>query len=225
MKYIKYGITLSLMREEDIEMVRNWRNDPTVVNNYEYREFITPEMQKEWFTKVNNIHNLYTLIGFRGDQIGVVNLKDIDWEHQTTEGGIFIPDKKYHETPVTSIVSFLTTEIMFLLFNWKVARAHVLKDNKPIQAFIKTLGYVLSPGQEEVNNQEYVLDREKFEQIAPKLRKAIHVIADNTDPGKFVVEPFDYEHPVVLFFEDLAKKHVQFTRTETTEEGRIYYFV
>ena len=149
MKYIKYGVTLSLMKEEDIEMVRLWRNDPVVVANYEYRDFITPEMQKEWFRKVNNVNNLYTIIGYQGKKIGVVNLKGIDWERQTAEGGIFIPDTRYHETPVTSIVSFLTTEMMFLLFNWNEAKADVLKDNQPIRSFIKQLGYELSPGQEE----------------------------------------------------------------------------
>jgi UDP-4-amino-4,6-dideoxy-N-acetyl-beta-L-altrosamine N-acetyltransferase len=224
MKYEKYGITLSLMREEDIEMVRQWRNDPVVVANYEFREYINPEMQKEWFAKVNNINNLYTVIGYQGKKIGVVNLKNIDWENQTVEGGIFIPDTRYHETPVTSMVSFLTTEIMILLFNWKAAKAHVLKDNKPIQSFIRNLGYELSPGQENVNNQEYTLDREKFEKMAPKIRKAIHILAQDTLPGRFVVEPFDFDNPVALFFEDLAKRNLALSKTETTEEGRIYYF-
>ncbi len=224
MKYVKYGITLSLMREEDIETVRQWRNDPVVVANYEFREYITPEMQREWFRKVNNIHNLYTIIGYRGEQIGVINMKDIDWENQTTEGGIFIPDRKYHETPVTSIVSFLTTEIMFVLFNWKAARAHVLRDNKPIASFVRQLGYELSPGQEEVNNQEYVLSREKFDRMAPKIRKAIHILAQDTSPGKYIVEPDDFNNEVVLFFEEIAKKNVPFSKTETTPEGRIYYF-
>jgi RimJ/RimL family protein N-acetyltransferase len=225
MKYIKYGITFSLMREEDIEMVRNWRNDPVVVANYEFREYITPEMQKEWFRKVNNINNLYTVIGYRGEKIGVVNLKEIDWQGQTAEGGIFIPDTRYHETPVTSIVSFLTTEIMLILFSWKAAKAHVLKENRAIQAFIRQLGYELSPGQEEVNNQEYVLSREKFEKMAPKIRKAIHILAQDTSPGKFVVEPEDFGNEVVLFYEQLALKNVPFTKTEVTEEGRVYYFV
>lgn len=224
MKYIKYGVTFSLMREEDIEMVRRWRNDPVVATNFEYREFITPEMQKEWFGKVNNKNNLYTIIGYQGEKIGVINLKDIDWENQTTEGGIFIPDTRWHETPVTSIVSFLTTEIMLVLFNWKAAKAHVLKDNKPIQAFIRQLGYELSPGQEEINNQEYVLSREKFEKMAPKIRKAIHTLAQDTSPGRYIVEPFDFDNDVVLFFEDLARKNIPFSKTETTQEGRIYYF-
>jgi RimJ/RimL family protein N-acetyltransferase len=223
MKYIKYGITLSHLREEDIEMVRQWRNDPVVVANYEYREYITPEMQQAWFRSVNNTNNLYTIIGFQGEKIGVINLKDINWEEQTTEGGIFIPDPKYHETPVTSIVSYMTTEILFGLFNWKVARAHVLKENKPIQSFVRQLGYELSPGQEEINNQEYFLTREKFGQMAPRIRKAIHALANDISPGRFVVEPVDFNNDVVLFFEELAKKNFTFLKTEVTEEGRIYF--
>jgi len=91
------------------------------------------------------------------------------------------------------------------------------------QSFVRQLGYELSPGQEEINNQEYFLTREKFGQMAPRIRKAIHALANDISPGRFVVEPVDFNNDVVLFFEELAKKNFTFLKTEVTEEGRIYF--
>ena len=60
--------------------------------------------------------------------------------------------------------------------------------------------------------------------MAPKIRKAIHILAQDTSPGKYVVEPVDFDNEVVLFYEELARKNIPFSKTEVTEEGRIYYF-
>lgn len=224
MKFIKYGVTLSRLKEEEIEMVRRWRNDPVVVANYAFRDHITPEMQRQWFRSINNKNNLYLIIHYRGQTVGVINLKNINWEEQTAESGIFIPYKEYHETPVSAIVSFLTTEFLFKLFNWKAVHAHVLKGNQPVQAFVRQLGYELSPGQEEVENQEYSLSREKFEKLAPRIKKAIHTLAGDQSAGKCIIEPCDDQDELVIFLEELAKKNMRTLKTEITEEGRVYFF-
>ena len=224
MKFIKYGVTLSRLKEDEIEMVRQWRNDPVVVANYDFRDHITPEMQQQWFRSISNKNNLYLIIHYQGCDVGVINLKNINWEEHTAETGIFIPYKEYHETPVSAIVSFLTTEFLFTLFNWKVVHAHVLKENKPVQAFVKQLGYELSPGQEEVENQEYFLSRDKFEKIAPRIKKAIHALAGDQSFGKCIIEPCDYQDELAIFLEELAKKNIHTLKAETTEEGRVYFF-
>ena len=149
MKYLQYGITISMLKAGDIEMVRQWRNDPVVVKNYAYREFITPEMQEKWFRSINNINTLYTLIEYEGDKVGVINLKKMDWEKMTFEGGIFIPFTRYHATPLPAVVSLITTDVAFNVMNFKTGYAHVLKENKPTQSFIRQLGYVMSEGQED----------------------------------------------------------------------------
>ena len=41
MKFFKYGITLERLREEDIELVRQWRNSDQVRMNMKYQEIIT----------------------------------------------------------------------------------------------------------------------------------------------------------------------------------------
>ena len=224
MKYTRYGITISLMKEEDIEMVRQWRNDPVVANNYEFREHITPEMQEAWFQSVNNIHNLYTIIEYQGENIGVINIKNIDWETLECEGGIFLPDPKYHQTFVPAVVSYITTEIIFVMLDWKISHAHVLKENKSVQAFVKMLGYELMPGQEEVNNQHYQITRESFEKRAPRIKKAIGVLTGSEEKGMLLVTRDEFEDPMVLQWEEKVKTSRFIEKAETTEAGRLYCF-
>lgn len=50
----KYNIRYIRLQEEDIELVRKWRNHPSITKYMVYREEITPEMQKKWFASINN---------------------------------------------------------------------------------------------------------------------------------------------------------------------------
>ena len=224
MKYSRYGLTFHLLKEADIELVRQWRNDPVVANNYEFREHITPEMQQEWFQSVNNIHNLYTIIEYQCEKIGVINIKNIDWEQRSSEGGIFLPDPKYHQSFIPAIISYVTTEIMFVVFGWNIGYAHVLKENKSVQAFVKMLGYELMDGQEEVNNQQYQITRESFEKRAPKIKKAISVLTGNDEKGVFCIEPDEYSDPLVMQWEEKVKTSRLITKIETNRDGRFYRF-
>ncbi len=224
MKYARYGLTFHFLKEEDIEMVRQWRNDPVVANNYEFRDHITPEMQKEWFKSINNIYNLYTVIAYQGEKIGVINIKNINWDIRVCEGGIFLPDPKYHQTFVPAVISYITTEIIFNVFEWNLGQAHVLKENKSVQAFVKMLGYELQPGQEEVNNQLYQITRESFEKRAPRIRKAVAALSGNEESGVLSIPASEFSDPIVLQWEEKVKTSRFISKTETTGEGRFYYF-
>jgi UDP-4-amino-4,6-dideoxy-N-acetyl-beta-L-altrosamine N-acetyltransferase len=223
MKFRKYGITVSRLKESDLELVRNWRNDPVVVKNYEFREYITPEMQKAWFQSISNANNLYTVIEYQGEKIGVINIKNIDWEKREGEGGIFIPDPKYHLTALPAILSFMTTEIQFSLLRWNTGFASVLKENAASQNFIRSLGFEICPGEEEKINQRYFNTRENFEKKAAKIKKAISIVTNNDESLVVIIEPADFDDPIVMQWESEVLKNVTPIRTETTTEGRFYY--
>jgi len=61
-----YDITLVRLTYDQLELVRNWRNDPKISQYMEFRDYITPEMQIKWFNKVNNRNNYYFVIEYRG---------------------------------------------------------------------------------------------------------------------------------------------------------------
>lgn len=162
MKLTKYGVTLNRLTEDKIEMIRNWRNDPKIVRYMEYKEYITPEMQTAWFQKINNDNNYYFLIEFNGKEIGLINVRDIDYELREGEGGIYI----YDDDCLNSTISFQATMCLydFCFETLKLERliAHILKDNKRAIKYNKLLGYELTVGQDEVNNQLYILTAENY---------------------------------------------------------------
>ena len=71
----QFDVRLIRLSEEDLELIRSWRNAAHVVNQMIYREYITPEMQQTWFQTINNKYNYYFVIEFEGKNtnLGIIN--------------------------------------------------------------------------------------------------------------------------------------------------------
>lgn len=225
MIYTKFNIRLTLLKEEDIEQVRLWRNDTLVVNNYEFREYITPEMQKKWFDSIRNIHNTYFVIEYKGRKVGVINAKNINWEQQSLESGIFIPDPEVYQTQVPAIVSLMMTDLLFKVFDWKTISAHVMRHNLSVIRYNKSLGYELCDGQDGVENQLYRLSRENFTKKAARILKAVSVISgENDTQSTILIEPSDKTAPFAVAVESFIQKSKLILKKEEDSRGRSYYF-
>lgn len=152
-----FEVVLKRLTHDKIELVRYWRNHPKISRYMEYREEITPEMQEAWFLKINNSNNFYFLITKDDKEIGLINVRDIDYGKGEGEPGIFIWDDDYINTPVSVMATLALTDFCFEELKLKRLIAHVLKDNMRAIRFNKAIGYKLTPGQEEIMNQEYLL--------------------------------------------------------------------
>lgn len=128
----------------------------------EYRDEITPEMQETWFKKIDNIHNFYFLINVDGKDIGLINVKDVDYEKGTGEPGIFIWDDEYLNSTYSFCASFNFNDFCFETIGLKEFICHVLRDNKRAIQFNKAFGYKISGNQEKVYNQEYRLTHSDY---------------------------------------------------------------
>lgn len=164
-----YGVTLRRLTEDKIEMVRNWRNDPKIQQYMEFRDYITPEMQKKWFERINNDNNYYFIIVYEGKEIGLINIRDIDYEKKTGEPGIFIYDDEYLNTDVPMRASFCMGDFIWGTLKLEKMHIHVLRDNKRAIIMNKAFGYKLADGQEDVENQLYLLTKENSSN--PKVEK------------------------------------------------------
>lgn len=174
----QYGINLIRIEEKDIELVRQWRNSPMVAAQMEYREYISPEAQKEWFRRINNKYNYYFIIEFEGQQVGLVNAKDCYREQGFGEGGIFMADEKYIGSMAFSFATLCM--LNFFIIKAKMAersRAHVLKTNLKVIQYNKLLGYKLLPGQEHIENQVYELSLEDYLYYGAKLNRAAALLS------------------------------------------------
>lgn len=222
MKFYKYGIVLERLREEDIELVRQWRNSDPVRLNMKYQDMITPEQQHQWFISVNNLQNNYLLIHYQGVKIGLLNDKNVDWDSRSSESGIFLGRTEFYSTIVPYLVSVAGIETTFYFLGWKRQYAHIMRSNSNAINFNLCLGYQLCEGQQGVEYQQYELTRESFEQKAGKIRKAVKSIAGADCLTSVLFEPFDYQTGLAQRFEELLKDCPKPPLREATAEGVWY---
>ncbi len=179
MRISKYGITLIRLTEDDLELVRVKRNSAEVSNYMHYREHITPEMQTAWFKSIDNANNFYYIIEYKSKKIGLVNDKNIDWEHKISEGGLFIWDERYVNTIVPLLVSYLVIEIAFYILGWDKSFIKVLKSNRRAVDFNISLGFSMVDDSDDLEYILLMLTRQQFEEKARKLKKVISHLPAN----------------------------------------------
>ncbi|MCJ8288253.1 MAG: GNAT family N-acetyltransferase [Crocinitomicaceae bacterium] len=140
MKISNYGLELISLTESDLEMVRNWRNQPDVTEFMFFQEEISPEKQQKWFNSLDE-SALYLMIQKDGEKIGVINVKDINWRTRTGEAGIFIGDSNYRNSAVPMQAVFAMMDAFFFEFSFAKLKATVKQDNDDGIDFNLQLGY------------------------------------------------------------------------------------
>lgn len=173
MKISNYGVELISMTESDLDMVRDWRNQPDVSNFMFFQEGISSEMQQKWFESLDE-SSLYLIIQAENEKIGVINVKDINWRMRTGEAGIFIGNSSYRNSAVPMQAVFALMDAFFFEFSFAKLKATVKQGNEDGIDFNVQLGYrVESKDNEKV--QLYILKnlyqdaRKKFLPVLNKL--------------------------------------------------------
>lgn len=219
MLFRKDHVVLERLKEEDIELVRRWRNCKEISQYMEFREHITPAMQKAWFKSIDNVNNFYLLIHHKGKKIGLANGKSIDWEKRTIEGGIFIWDKSFQDTEIPVFVFILLGELLVNVFHLD-SYGRILKNNQKARRFNTMLGYELCEGQENKENQLYRITREMYLKKADYFRKTFLSIGKGNSI-EVVLENHEYEDGYANFIENQMDLSA-FREIRRTEEGKLF---
>jgi RimJ/RimL family protein N-acetyltransferase len=209
------------LQEDDLELVRQWRNSPRISQFMEYREYITPEMQQEWYRSVNNEFNLYLIVEHDYKKIGLINAKDIDWEQASIEGGIFFWEEEVWSTPIPAFVSILFAELMIRILRLKVY-AHILRTNDRAIRYNLQLGFELCPGQENVENQEYLLTPERYTEKSARLVKAFYILMDKS-PYQVELDADDYRTGLAVKLLARFDRNMMTAFEETENRCRIVF--
>jgi RimJ/RimL family protein N-acetyltransferase len=161
-EFQRYNILLKRLTSDKIELVRHWRNDPKISQYMEYRDYITPEMQENWFKKINNDHNYYFIVIYSDEEIGMVNIKDIDFVSRCGESGIFIYNDKYLNTDVGFRGALCNADFAFENLKLEYLYGHIMASNKRAIRFNKILGNILDKDQDGKEKQRYILTRDRY---------------------------------------------------------------
>ncbi len=201
----KYGIKLIRLTEEDLELVRNRRNSDEVRRYMNFQEFITPEMQLKWFKSINNAENFYYIIEYKGDKIGLLNDKNIDWIEKSSEGGLFIWDQRYINSMVPLMVSFLALELAYLVLGWNKTFITVRRDNHRAIEYNKAFGYFEINDKEETEMMRMMLDKDSFIKKSDKLRRMVSQVSGN-DKINIIFEPVDETNGTRIAVENIINE-------------------
>lgn len=172
-----YGVTLRRLTHDKIEMLRQWRNDPKIQQYMVYREYITPEMQERWFEKINNDNNFYFIIEYEGREVGMINIKDVDYEKKTGEPGIFIYADELWNSDVGMRASFCFGDFVWGTLGLESMYIHVVASNKRALEYNLFLGYEVQSGYENEDVVMMVQNREKAKNPSPKLARIMRVLS------------------------------------------------
>ncbi len=224
MKIEVNGLVIERLKEKDIELVRKWRNSDKIRKNMLYQEIITPEQQLKWFHSINNFNNLYFIVEYKNRKVGLVNIKDIDWEKRTGEAGVFMMERDLSAALIPVAGALSISELVVGVFGFKRLYAKVRKDNKTMQKLNALFGYkkVENTNSEHDEYDLYYITPDSYNKHSRKWVKLINTMGFDTGKLRFIMEPGDYENDFGLQMEKLLNDSVINFNIENQGENKVY---
>ena len=148
-------VSLKLVQQEDIEMIRNWRNSKDVSQHFVSRGYISKAQQKKWFEKISTSgEDYYFLIVVDNEPVGLIFTKNIDWDRREAETGILIAKKDCRDSLVSFEATYLHGQHFYEKLNLIKNKIQVLESDEKALRFNKNLGF------KEVGKREVEIDGE-----------------------------------------------------------------
>lgn len=178
----RYGITLTPVSEKNKELVRLWRNAEHVRTGMIHQEMISKKEHEQWFDRLNPEKDLYFIFSSGSEDMGVVNLKNIDVENKTAEAGIFTGNKEYLDTPQPVYTVLALMDLAFFYLGMETLFATILHSNENAVKFNHALGYMPLPQNGHTDYSRYAVSKNTYLAKAGKLRKtAIQLYGNRTE--------------------------------------------
>lgn len=126
---MNHNIEFRELVQDDIELVRTWRNNKEINRNFIDRSFITTEKQQVWFNKIDLQIERYYIVYYKKEKLGLFYLTNIDKKNRVAEPNGFIGDTKYLDSFVAGeiLISFL--KFVFLEFDLELLTGKIVVSN------------------------------------------------------------------------------------------------
>ncbi len=180
MKISRYGLTLQRLQQQQIELIRAWRNDSKIAQVMFYKGEITAQMQQEWFDSIDNEQNFFFLIYLQNEPVGLINISSIDWENKTAYTGLYIYNDRFLSTDTPVMASLAMLDVFFLLLGLQSVYAKVKGNNKAAHNYNTALGFSRTKKIEYGLGYEYELQKENYLLKTKHLRNSAIRLKGNT---------------------------------------------
>ena len=137
------NVSMTLLREEDLEFVMDWRMRPNITEYLNTDPVLTIEKQKQWFDKVRESTTQKNwIINYDNTPIGLINVFDIDDENSRCSWGYYIAEKEYRSLLLAMYLEWSLYDYVFdtlklhklcnetFLENKQVIKLHILCGGK-----------------------------------------------------------------------------------------------
>ncbi len=135
-------IKLNTLTENDIELVRTWRNSKDVAKYMYTENKITSEQQKKWFDSIQNRKDCkYWIIEYDGRKIGLANLIDINQALQSCSWAFYLGDSSIRGAGIGSKVEYNVLTFVFDELNLNKLRCEVFVENEKVIKMHEKFGF------------------------------------------------------------------------------------
>ena len=168
-----YQVILRPVTEQDLPLLRAWRNSDFVREKMVSTSLITKEQQSAWFKKISHDETQrHWVIEYRGQPIGSTNVKvPVTGETVSTattlEPGLYIGDEKYQGNLLAFAPTLALYDYCFAHFKVHKFQAAVKPSNLAALKYNQQLGYEI------INRDDFVhlhLQKEAYERQTVTLK-------------------------------------------------------
>jgi hypothetical protein len=221
MKIAKYGITLSRLKVSDIDFVlQNLQadnNSPIGVPGDE----LSIEQKEDWYNSITNDNTIYLLVVYKETKVGLIVVKNINWEARTSETFHYYWDSIYKESQIPYLSSLALLEIGFCYLNWNTTFTKINMADVDLKTISLKLGY--KPVE---NNTDplYSLTSSGFNTTCNSLiKEAATQIEEKTREGFLLLEPIDYESGIAKIIESNFLESGVYLHRRGISGSRMYF--
>lgn len=151
------GVALREITEADLELVRQWRNDPEIAQYMLTQQYISEAQQLRWFASISGARDQqHFLILYKQQAIGVTNVKapagSLLANQKQLETGLYIGEQRFRGSFLAFCPALTLHDYCFLTLSCHTLTATVLPSNQAALRFNQRLGYkVWSPSSQMEN--------------------------------------------------------------------------
>ena len=133
--------TVRIIKEEDLELIMNWRMSPEVTTYMNTNPMLTLEGQKKWFESLRGKDSVkYWMVEVDGNPAGVINLADIDYEKKNTSWAYYIGEMSLRSMDLAISLELSLYEYVFEIMGLEEIHGEVFSINKWVVKLHKLCG-------------------------------------------------------------------------------------
>ena len=142
-----YQVQLTQVTQDDLAMLRAWRNDPNVSQFMLSQDNISQEQQQAWFNKISRDDSQqHFVIRYKNQAIGAANIKafyqgEVLNNARVIEPGLYIAEPQYRNNILAFAPTLLLNDYCFNDLAVEQLKAVVKADNQAALNYNKKLGY------------------------------------------------------------------------------------